>query len=173
MSTRELDRLEVIRRVAERSLTQAKAAEQMGLSERQVRRLGIAYAKRGPAGLVSGKRGRPSNRRLPAELKSKAIAIVRERYADFGPKLAHEKLVELHQIDIRGRRCAVPGEAGIWLPKRERARIAHQPRHRRECLGELVQIDGCEHAWFEERGPVCTLLVYVDDATGASWSCDL
>jgi hypothetical protein len=130
MSTREFDRLEVIRRVVERSLTQTKAAELMGLSERQVRHLGIAYAERGAAGLVSGKRGMPSNRRLPAELKSKAIAIVRELYADFGPKLAY------------------------------------QPRHRRECLGELVQIDGCEHAWFEEHGPVCTLLVYVDDATG-------
>jgi predicted DNA-binding protein (UPF0251 family) len=76
MSTREFDRLEILRRVVERSVTQTKAAELMGLSERQVRRLEVAYAERGAASLVSDKRGKPSNRRLPAELKSKAIAIV-------------------------------------------------------------------------------------------------
>jgi len=86
MSTREFDRLEILRRVVERSLTQTKAAELMGLSERQVRRLENAFAERGPSGLV--------------ELKSKAIAIVRERYADFEPKLAHEKLVELHHVEV-------------------------------------------------------------------------
>jgi len=104
---------------------------------------------------------------LPDELGSQAIEIVRERYADFGPTLACEKLLELHDLQVSREtlRAWLIG-ARIWIPRRERVRTAHQPRHRRECLGELVQIDGCEHACFEDRGPGCTLLVYVDDATG-------
>jgi hypothetical protein len=104
---------------------------------------------------------------LPDELRSRAVEIVRDRYVDFGPTLACEKLLELHALRVSKEtlRAWLIG-AGIWIPRRERSRTAHQPRHRRECLGELVQIDGCEHAWFEERGPVCSLLVYVDDATG-------
>jgi len=95
------------------------------------------------------------------------VALVRERYADFGPKLAHEKLVELHGIRV-GRETVRKwlAEAGIWLTRAERTQRAHQPRRRRECLGELVQIDGCDHEWFEERADRCTALVYVDDATG-------
>jgi len=104
---------------------------------------------------------------LPDELGSQAIEIVRERYVDFGPTLACEKLLELHDLQVSREtlRAWLIG-AGIWIPRRERVRTAHQARHRRECLGELVQIDGCEHVWFEDRGPGCTLLVYVDDATG-------
>jgi len=167
MSKKELERLEVVRRVVEGRLTQAKAGEFIGLSERQVRRLCAAFEERGPAGLVSGKRGQRSNRRLPDDLRSHAIEIVRDRYADFGPTLACEKLLELHDLRVSKEtlRAWLIG-AGIWIPRHERAWTAHQPRHRRECLGELVQIDGCEHAWFEDRGPGCTLLVYVDDATG-------
>ena len=166
MSSKELDRLAIIRRVVEGRLTQAKAGEFMGLSERQLRRLCAAFEERGPAGLVSGKRGQLSNRRLPDELRAQAVEIVRERYADFGPTLACEKLLEQHALRVSKEtlRAWLIG-AGVWIPRRERTRTAHQPRHRRECLGELVQIDGCEHAWFEERGPGCTLLVYVDDAT--------
>ena len=98
---------------------------------------------------------------------TKVVALVHERYADFGPKLAHEKLVEVH--GIRVGRETLRGwltEAGIWLPRAERTLRVHQPRHRRQCLGELVQIDGCDHEWFEARADRCTALVYVDDATG-------
>jgi hypothetical protein len=103
---------------------------------------------------------------LPDELRSHAIEIVRERYADFGPTLACEKLLELHDVRVSKEtlRAWLIG-AGTWIPRREQTLTTHQPRHRRECLGELVQIDGCEPAWFEDRGPGCTLLVYVDDAT--------
>jgi hypothetical protein len=166
MNKRELERLDVVRRVVEGQLTQAKAGEFIGLLERQVRRLCAAFEERGPAALVSGKRGQPSNRRLPDELRLDAIEIVRQRYADFGPTLACEKLLELHDLEVSKEtlRSWLIG-AGVWLPRRERIRMAHQPRHRRECFGEPVQIDGCDHGWFEERGPRCTLLVYVDDAT--------
>src|SRR5260221_2192795 len=95
MSKREMERLEVVRRVAEGRLTQAKAGKFIGLSERQVRRLCAAFEERGPAGLVSGKRGPPSHRRVPDELRSRAIEIARERYTHLRPALACQKLLEL------------------------------------------------------------------------------
>ena len=120
----------------------------------------------GASGLVSRRRGRPSNRKLSAALRERASDLVRELYADFGPTLACEKLTEQHGLEISRetlRRWMI--DAGLWIPRSQRARRAHQPRQRRSCLGELVRIDGCDHAWFEDRGPKCTLLVYVDDAT--------
>lgn len=166
MSAKELDRLEIIGRVVDRRLTQRKAAERLGLSLRQVERLCRAFRTDGAAGLVSRKRGRSSNRKLSSALRERAVDLVRERYTDFGPTLVCEKLTEQHGFDISRetlRRWMI--DTGIWIPRSQRQRRAHQPRHRRSCMGELVQIDGCEHAWFEDRGPKCTLLVYVDDAT--------
>ena len=92
------------------------------------------------------------------------LSIVRERYPDFGPTLAAEKLSELHGLDlgVETLRQWMIG-AGIWVRRKDRLKRIHQPRARRDCLGELVQIDGSEHWWFEDRGPQSTLLVYVDD----------
>ncbi|MEM5300262.1 ISNCY family transposase, partial [Burkholderia sp. JPY481] len=142
------------------------AAERLDLCTRQVSRLCRRYEACGPAGLVSAKRGLPSNRELPVDLRARAMALVRERYADFGPTLACEKLWECHGIRLAKetvRRWM--RDAGLWIPRKQRPLTIHQPRARRACFGELVQIDGSEHAWFEERAPACTLLVYVDDAT--------
>jgi hypothetical protein len=123
------------------------------LCERQISRLCRRYEADGPAGLVSGKRGKPSNRELPIDLRARAMALVRERYADFGPTLACEKLAECHGIRLAtGTVRRWMRDAGLWVP-------------RRQCLGELVQIDGSDQRWFEDRAPACTLLVYVDDAT--------
>ena len=166
MSTSELNRSELMRRVHERRLTQRKAAEQLGLSERQVQRLYRAYLRDGPTGLVSKKRGRPSNRRLDERLRQRALELVAARYTDFGPTLAQEKLSELHALSVSVetlRKWMV--SAGLWTPRSKRQRRVQQPRRRRECLGELVQIDGCDHEWFEQRGPRCVLLVFVDDAS--------
>ncbi len=167
MSRKEIDRLDVIRRVLEGRLTQVKAAELLGLGPRQVGRLCAAFGRHGPPGLVSQQRGKASNRRLPEVLQARALELVRERYADFGPTLAGEKLREVHGVDVAREtlRKWMVG-AGIWLTRDKRRAKAHQPRRRRSCLGELVQIDGSPHAWFEGRGPECSLLVYVDDATG-------
>jgi len=99
-------------------------------------------------------------------MREHALSLVLAHYADFGPTLAAEKLRERHGVDVSVetlRRWRV--EAETWVPRSRRNRRVHQPRHRRSCLGELIQIDGCEHAWFEDRAPKCTLLVYVDDAT--------
>src|SRR5277367_5190648 len=129
-------------------------------------RLLKVYRTDGPTGLISRRRGCPSNRRKPAELRSEALAIIRERYWDFGPTLAAEKLREVHGLSL-GRETLRLWmiEDGLWLDRKQRRKQVHQPRHRRECLGELVQVDGSEHWWFEDRGPQCSLLVFVDDAT--------
>jgi len=166
MSAKELDRLEILGRVAERRLTQRQAAAQLGLTERQVGRLCRALRQQGAAGLVSRKRGRPSNRQWLPAVRDQATALVREHYADFGPTLAGEKLASHHGVAVcvETLRQWMIG-AGLWVPRSQRPHRVHQPRHRRSCLGELIQIDGCHHAWFEGRGPKCTLLVYVDDAT--------
>jgi transposase len=167
MSKRELTRLEVMQRLVTKSLRQDEAACMLGISVRQVKRLFRAYKDQGPPGIVSRRRGKPSNHRLDPLTVQKAIDLICEHYRDFGPTLAHEKLTEKH--DLRLSRESVRGimiAEGWWKPKRAKKLHVHQMRERRACLGELVQIDGSEHAWFEERGPKCTLLVYIDDATG-------
>ncbi|WP_118186248.1 ISNCY family transposase, partial [Paraburkholderia phosphatilytica] len=103
----------------------------------------------------------------PMNLRGRVIAIIRERYADFGPTLAREKLVECHGIRLAKETLRQwMYDAGLWVPRRQRPPKVFQPRNRRACLGELVQIDGSDHRWFEDRAPACTLLVFIDDATG-------
>ena len=134
MSTREIDRVDVVRRILEHRLTKAKAGELLGLSGRQVHRLCVRYGQSGPAGLVSLQRGRPSNHRLPDEIGERALAIVREHYADFGPTLAQEKLLELHDLRVAGRRSASGSpRPASGPPGASRARDIHQPRYRRDC----------------------------------------
>ena len=166
MSDAELTRLEVLRDLDQGRLTTDTVARLLGLERRQVFRLLKAYRTKGPAGLISQRRGRASNRRKPEAVRTKALSIIREHYWDFGPTLVAEKLREVHGVTL-GRETLRLWmiEAGIWADRKQRRKQVHQPRHRRECVGELVQIDGCEHWWFEDRGPQCTLLVFVDDAT--------
>jgi hypothetical protein len=136
------------------------------LTTRQIRRLVARFREGGPEGLVSRKRSRPSNNRVDSVMADRALSIIRERYADFGPTLACEKLWECHGIRLAKetvRRLMM--DTGMWVPRRQRPPKVYQPRARRACLGELIQIDGSDHHWFEDRAPACTLLVYVDDAT--------
>ena len=166
MSLRELDRLKCIQAVIDGELPARRAAERLAMSTRQIRRLADRYRNEGPVGLISRRCRRPSNNRLDAALERQVIEILRERYADFGPTLASEKLAERHQIVLAKetvRRIQI--DAGLWVPRKLRPPKIQQPRTRRACVGELIQIDGCEHHWFEDRGPMCTALVFVDDAT--------
>ncbi|WP_322091844.1 ISNCY family transposase [Paraburkholderia bannensis] len=166
LTMRELDRLKVIQAVLETGLKPGRAAERLGLSVRQVERLVIRYREHGPTGVASGRRGRPGNRKLDEGLALRALTIIRERYADFGPTLAREKLAECHGIQLAKETVRkLMTHAGLWVPRAQRPPKVYQPRARRACLGELIQIDGSDHRWFEERAPACTLLVYVDDAT--------
>ncbi len=134
MSYEELDRAGVIERVIDKRLTQREAARMLGLTTRQVRRLQRAYTQDGPRGLASKHRGRPSNHRLSSELRGEALEVVRARYADFGPTLAHEKLTEIHGLrlsieTLRGWMI----EDGLWVPRARRAPRIQQPRSRRAC----------------------------------------
>src|SRR5258705_8243504 len=166
LNMRELDRLKVIQAIVEMGLKPGRAAERLGLSVRQVERLVTRYRESGAAGLASHKRGNPGNGKLDAGLAVRALSIIRERYADFGPTLACEKLRECHGIRLAKETVRhLMTEAGVWMPRKQRPPKIHQPRARRACLGELIQIDGSDHRWFEDRAPACTLLVYVDDAT--------
>jgi hypothetical protein len=152
MSDGELTRLEVLRDLDQRRLTTAAAAQLLGLGRRQVFRLLKAYRTDGPTGLISKRRGCPSNRRKPAALRRAVLAMIREWYWDFGPTLAAEKLREVHGITI-GRETLRQWmiEIGLWRDRKQRRKHVHQPRYRRECVGELVQVDGCEQ--LVVRGP--------------------
>jgi hypothetical protein len=166
LSERELQRIQVLGEVASRKRTVASASVVLALSTRQVRRLLRGFRSAGAASLAHRGRGRPSNNKIAAEIRDRALGLVRASYADFGPMLAAEMLAEHHGLKVS--RETLRGwmiDAGLWLSHRQRRRF-HQPRRRREALGELVQIDGSEHRWFEDRADPCTLLVFVDDATG-------
>ena len=167
MSKKELSRVEVLQRLCDKRLKQADAARILNLSIRHIKRLLRTYRKQGASGLVSKRRGKPGNHHLPDKTKDQALKLILTRYSDFGPTLAHEKLVELHHLKLSVesvRQLMI--RAGIWKPKRARAARIHHLRERRSCLGELVQIDGSPHDWFEGRASRCTLLVFIDDATG-------
>ena len=167
MSEREVHRVEVLSCVVARRMSTSEAASVLCLSERQVQRLLRTFREDGAVALRHKSRGRPSNNRRLEGLRDLTLAIVREQYADFGPTLAAEKLAERDGVNVSRetlRKWMV--EDGLWLSRSQR-RVFHRPRLRRECYGELVQIDGSDHRWFEDRDPPCTLIVAVDDATGA------
>jgi transposase len=167
MSTKELDRVEVLSKVEQKLVLQSQASDILGVSVRQIKRLVRAYKKEGAQGLISKKRGRPGNHRLPAGRKECALALIRQHYPDFGPTFACEKLLEVHGLKIsvgvvRGLMIA----DGLWIGKKVKKKRVFQLRERRSKEGELVQMDGSPHAWFEGRGPKCSLLCCIDDATG-------
>lgn len=170
MSARELDRLAILERVESAGLRQAQAAAEMGVSERHVRRLLQRLRRQGRAALASRRRAAPSNRRLPQRLRRRALSLLRERYPDFGPTLAHEKLHERHRDEL-GAAFSVETlrqwmiAAGLWQGRRRTPARVHQSRPRRPRFGELVQIDGSPHDWFEGRREPCALIAFIDDAT--------
>jgi len=164
MSQRERDRLKVLHGVQQGQFTQAKAAQLLGLSVRQVRRLQTRLEQAGDAGLVHGLRGRPSNRQLDPTLRRRVLREYRKHFVGFGPTLACEKLVELglHVSPDTLRRWLLA--EGLW--QRQRRRDTHrQRRPRRACFGELVQMDTSLHDWTEGRGETMVLITMIDDAT--------
>lgn len=165
MSKRELNRLDILARLDGDRLTVLAAAGLMSVTPRQTYRLLSRYREGGALAIANQRRGRPSNNRLSDEVRDHAITLVRQLYPDFGPTFAAEKLEERHDLKVsRETLRNWMRQAGIWVSRAERKRI-QQPRYRREHVGELIQIDGSEHRWFEDRAASCTLLVFVDDAT--------
>jgi len=167
MSTKELSRLEVMQRLMEKRMSQKEGGRILGLSVRQIKRLLRTYRKEGAAGLVSKHRGRKGNNRLSEEVQKKALNLLKTKYRGFGPTLAHEKLVEREKLKLSDEsvRQLMIAE-GLWKARKAKKGVVHQLRERRACFGELVQIDGSPHDWFEGRAAGCVLLVFIDDATG-------
>ena len=157
--------MSVLQEFCDRRITQSKASELLQLSERQIRRLIQAYKAHGPAALAHAGRGQSSNSKRSEELRLHCLTIIAEQLYGFGPTLAHEKLSTVHGLDISVEtlRCWMIA-AGLWIPRSKRMKRPYQPRYNRDCLGELIQIDGSYHDWFEGRAAKCCLLVYIDDA---------
>jgi len=166
LNQRELRRLHIIHKALDETLKQAEAAEILSLSDRQIRRIIKKVRLEGDAGIIHKARGKLSNRRLPKKVKDKVIKFYREKLKGFGPTLASEKLLEMEGIKINEdtlRKWLI--ETGDW-EKVRKSRKHRQWRERKHHLGEMIQIDGSHHDWFEGRGPKCVLMGYIDDATG-------
>lgn len=172
MNERERDRLALLSRVLEGQMTLRDVSARLGLSYRQCKRLLRRYRAGGDAGLVHGLRGRPGNNRRPADARRQlALSLYAGHYAGWGPTLAAEVLADRHglEVDHETLRGWLIG-SGQWTVRRDKARHHRRWRERKACLGELVQLDGSEHAWFGEGQPRCVLMVMVDDATGLTWA---
>jgi hypothetical protein len=165
MSERDVRRIEVLSEVLSGRRTVASAAVVLAITARQISRLLIRFRQDGGGGLIHKGRGQSSNHSVSADVREYALELVKSKYADFGPTLATEVLLTRHDIQV-GRETLRSWmlEEGLWQSRKQR-RSFHQPRLRRESYGELVQIDGSDHRWFENRGEPCTLLVFIDDAT--------
>lgn len=167
MSLKERDRLSMLSRVRDGQMTLLAASERLGLSYRQAKRLWRRYREVGDAGLVHGLRGRPSNHLVAADgRRAMALGLYREQYRGFGPTLAAQQMAERDGLAVdhetlRGWLAS----AGLWRPHRQ-PRRGHRRRERRASFGELVQMDGSEHAWLGADQPRCVLMVMIDDATG-------
>jgi transposase len=166
MTQGDLKRLHVIRKALDKSITQIEAAGIIDVCLRQVQRIVRTVRAEGDEGIIHKSRGRTSNRALPDKLKDKALRLCKEKYNDFGPTLASEKLFEIDKIKINDETLR------LWLiekniPYKQRKKRPHrQWRQRKDYFGEMIQMDGSHHDWFEGRGPVCVLMGFIDDATG-------
>ncbi len=148
MSSKERVRLEALGRVNRSELTVAAAAELMGLSLRQARRVWRRFKSAGDAGLVHRHRGRSSNRRPSEDVRERVVKRHQERYADFGPTLACEKLAEDGLAISPNTLTALLKARGLWERRRRRGKHRKR-RERRACFGSMVQMDGSHHDWFE------------------------
>lgn len=170
MSQKELQRLPVLEAVLKRQTTQVEGAACLELSTRQVRRLQGRLKAQGPRGLVHGNRGRSSNSAKSPKLRRQALELIREKYSDFGPTLASEKLAEIHRIRLSDETVRQWMRTEGLLAGRRRPRPHRQWRERRACLGQMVQMDGSHHDWLEGRSRKLVLMGYIDDATSKAYA---
>ena len=167
MSNKEIQRLAVLQDVRDHRITQVRAAEILNLSTRQITRLLQKLNQDGVSAMAHASRGQAGHHRHDELVKSQCLSIISEHLLGFGPTLAHEKLSSMFNLTIPVetiRRWMTANE--LWIPRSKRLKRPYQPRYNRDCLGELIQIDGSYHDWFEGRAAKCCLLVYIDDATG-------
>lgn len=167
MNQKEADRLHVMKLLANKQINLRRASELMKVSKSQSIRIKKAYLAFGIKGLVSKRRGKPSPNKMSNILKEKIISLIKENYSDFGPTLACEKLSEDHSISVSVETIRkIMTEACLWISRKHKQVVVHQMRSRRSKFGELIQIDGSYHRWFEDRADKCCLILFVDDATG-------
>lgn len=170
MSVKELDRLDVVRRLLRKEINGTYAAQLLKVSIRHVRRLKKAVRMRGTKGLVHGNRGKKSNHRIAEKERAQIQEIVTNLYQDFTPTFAAEKLSKEHHINYDRKTIeAIMVSAGVWRKKKHRVKEVHREwRVRRAAFGELIQFDGSYHHWLEDRGGTAEmcLLAAIDDATG-------
>lgn len=170
MSKKEVDRLDVIKRLIRSEINGPKAAELLRLSTRRIRTLKKRVKEKGASGLIHKSRGKPSNRKLPDTIRSMIVSLLHKKYPDFGPTFAAEKLREDHDLayDPKTIRSLQIAER-LWKPRKGTRKEAHREwRKRKDARGEMLQFDGSYHDWFEgrgEKGEQC-LLAAIDDATG-------
>lgn len=161
MSERELNRIEVLAQVDDGRLSVQNGANMLDITKRQMFRLLKRYRTEGAAAIRHKARGKIPNNKIHNAKREYAVALVKENYQDFGPTLAAEMLAEHHGFKVsRETLRKWMADGGLWLSRKQR-RTFHQPRSRRECYGELIQIDGSDHRWFEDRAGPCTLLVFI------------
>jgi hypothetical protein len=166
MSQQELKRVEVIALRRAGQINQGEAARRLGVTVRQVRRLEAKVAAHGAKGLRSVRRGHPSHRRIKPGTVMQVATLIRAHYRDFGPTLAAEYLAERHDITLSKETVRqIMITAKLWRPQRGAKAAIYALRERRARFGELIQIDSSAHAWFDDRGPRCCLLVFIDDAS--------
>ncbi|MBU2068431.1 ISNCY family transposase [Patescibacteria group bacterium] len=168
MTSKELSRYEIIKRLIKRDINGSEAAKQLGLSVRQTKRIKAKVINKGAKGVIHSSRGRTSNRKLLEEKTNKMEEIVRKNYYDFGPTFASEKLEENHNVKISNEKLRqLMIKWKLWKVKsRKKNKQYRRWRPRKEQYGEMQQFDGSYHKWFENRGPECCLLASIDDATG-------
>jgi len=166
MSMKETERITIMDNLVAKRIKQKHASRQLGISVRQIQRLVKRYIREGIAGLAHKSRGRVGNRALLLKKKQQVISRIKEQYSDFGPTLASEKLRERDGIVVsRETVRQLMIEEQLWKVHHRKEVAIHTYRERRPCIGELIQLDGSPHAWFEERNDPCTLVAYIDDAT--------
>ena len=166
MSVKEAERLGVMRQMDKRSINLRQASEELGLCQRQVKRIRKRYLQQGDLGLMSLKKGLRNGNKTPDATREKALSLLRQYFPDFGPTLAQEKLKVCYGIDLSRetiRKWMIV--ESLWNFKVRRKIKIHQRRTRRSRFGEMLQCDGSHHDWFEGRGGKCCLLLFVDDAT--------
>lgn len=166
MSMKETERIAIMDNLIAKRIKQKHASLQMGISVRQVQRMMKRYKREGVNGLIHQSRGRVGNRAMKQEKKDSIVFLIKQQYSDFGPTLTAEKLFERDGIRVSEEKVRQLMIAeGLWKTKQRKQVIIHTYRERRSCVGELIQLDGSPHAWFEDRANPCTLIAYIDDAT--------
>ena len=169
MSKKELRRIGLIHKLMDKVIKQEEAGSLLGLTSRQIRRMVKRVKSEGDIGIIHGNRGRESNHKISKKIRKKVIKIYEQKYRDFGPTLAVEKLEERDAIRLSDetlRKWLL--EEGIW-EKRRKIKVHRQWRERKGSFGEMVQVDGSHHDWLEGRGPKMVLMGYMDDATGRAF----